>query len=126
MSIVDGTRVTLVLEDDGASPERVDEDIRYLLEEVAQLDGVAVDRMVEDAAPSGTRGGGAELNALLVALGGSGAVLPMLVALLNDWLGRRRGGTIHLKIGSDEVRLDHVSSQAQREVLEQFLQRHRG
>jgi hypothetical protein len=118
--------VRLDLSDVDTDPERLEEDFRDLLDELAQLDDAEVDRPVEDEVPDGVRSwGGVELGAALIALGSSGATLPMLVALLRDWLDRRGSGTIHLKIGSDEVRMDHVPTQTQREVLAEFLQRHR-
>jgi hypothetical protein len=119
--------VRLDLSDVDTDPERLEEDFRDLLDELAQLESAEVDRPEEDEAPDGVRGwGGVELGAALIALGSSGATLPMLVALLRDWLDRRGSGTIHLKIGSDEVRMDHVPTQTQREVLAEFLERHRG
>jgi hypothetical protein len=126
MSTADETRVSLVLEDDETDDERLEDDFRYLLDEVAQLDGADVDRPTADPAPAGTRGGeGVQLAAALIALGGSGATLPVLVGVVRDWLGRRGSGTIHLKIGSDELSMDHVPTQTQREILAEFLERHR-
>jgi hypothetical protein len=123
----DETLVTLVLEEEGADLEQLEEELRYLLDEVAQLEGATVDRLDAAPAPPGTRGGaGTELGTALIALGSGGAILPVLVALLRDWLGRRASGSIRLKIGSDEVTMDHVPGSLQRQVLEEFLDRHRG
>ena len=63
---------------------------------------------------------------MLVALGSSGATLPVLIGLVQDWLERRGSGTVRLKIGSDELELTHVSSEQQRQVLDGFLSRHQG
>lgn len=126
MSMAGETWVSLVLEDKDTEEERLEEDLRYLLDEVAQLGGAEVGRPQVGPAPAGARGGaGVELGAALIALGSSGATLPMLVALVRDWLGRRESGTIHLKIGSDEIRLDHVPTETQRDALAEFLDRHR-
>ncbi|OLE25489.1 MAG: hypothetical protein AUG44_15920 [Actinobacteria bacterium 13_1_20CM_3_71_11] len=126
MSTAPETWVRLDLSDVDTDPERLEEDFRDLLDELAQLNGTEVDRPEEDDAPDGARSwGGVELGAALIALGSSGATLPMLVGLLRDWLGRRGSGTIHLKLGSDEVRMDHVPTETQREVLAEFLRRHR-
>ena len=65
-------------------------------------------------------------GALLIALGGSGATLPVLVGLVRDWLTRRGSGSVRLKIGSDEVELTHASSATQQRVLDEFLSRHQG
>jgi hypothetical protein len=63
---------------------------------------------------------------LLIALGGSGATLPVLVGLIRDWLKRRGSGVVRLKIGSDEVELTHTSSELQQQVLDEFVRRHPG
>ena len=122
----DDSWVTLELDEAGADPERLEEDLRYLLDEVAQLPGTEVHRPDAGPAPPGTRGSaGIELATAVVALGGSGAALPMLVGLVRDWLGRRASGSVRLKIGSDEIELSHASDSLQRQALAEFVDRHR-
>jgi hypothetical protein len=120
----DDTQMSLFLdpnEVDRAGPE---EDLVYLIEEIAQL-GVAVDRIPAGPAPEGTRtSGGFELGALLIAVGGSGATVPMLVGLLRDWLSRRGSGSLRLKVGADEIEMTGVATDLQRQALEDFLGRH--
>src|SRR4051812_34703137 len=76
MSTVDRTRVRLVLEDAEADPELLETDLGYLLDEVAQLHGVEVDRVEVEAPPDARGGTGVEVGAALIALGSSGATLP--------------------------------------------------
>ncbi|WP_434482080.1 hypothetical protein OG585_52300 (plasmid) [Streptomyces sp. NBC_01340] len=57
-------------------------------------------------------------------LGGSGALLPVLVGLVQDWLNRQRSGTIRLKIGDDEIELTATSDEMRQRALEEFLRRH--
>ncbi len=105
--------------------ERADEDVQYLISELSQLDVDRIERASAGAAPEGTRAGGAvELGALLVAVGGSGAVLPMLVGLVRDWVSRRGSGSVKLTIGGDSLELSGVSGKDQHRVLEEFLRRH--
>src|SRR4051794_38005496 len=126
MSADDDIRVRLELGEDGADPERVEEDLRYLLDEVAALPGAELHRPDAGQAPSGTRGsGGVGLATAVVALGGSGAALPMLVGLARDYLDRLGAGTIKLRIGSDEIEMNHASTSMQRQALAEFLGRHR-
>lgn len=124
---VDGPSVLLVLEGDDDDQERVEEDLQYLIAELNHLPLDQVERVPDGPAPPGTRATGAvELGALLVAVGGSGATLPMLIGLVQDWLARRRSGTIRLKIGSDELELTGASDAMRQRALEDFLSRHAG
>jgi Effector Associated Constant Component 1 len=121
------TQVWLVLDPGDGDLERAEEDLRYLLDELAHLDIVGVERMPSGPAPPGTRAaGGVELGALMIAVGGSGATLPMLVGLVRDWLSRRGSGTVRLKIGSAELEMTHASSAMQQQALDEFLNRHAG
>jgi hypothetical protein len=119
--------VRLVLGTEDEDQERVEEDLRYLLDELAQIDVASIERESAGPAPAGTRGPGIEAaGILLIALGGSGATLPVLVGLLRDWLTRRGSGSVRLKIGEDEVQLTHASSTIQQQALSEFLRRHQG
>lgn len=120
-------RVRLVLDPEDADQERTEEDLQYLLDELAQIDTATIEREPTGPAPPGTRGGGLDAaGALLIALGGSGATLPVLVGLVRDWLTRRGSGSVRLKIGSDEVELTHASSSMQQQALDEFVRRHQG
>lgn len=121
----DAVQVRLILETVGQDQEHTEEDLQYLFDELQQLDGVTAGREVVPA-PPGTRGAGTDAGAVLLALGSSGATLPVLVALLRDWLARRGSGVVRLKIGSDEVELTRVPSAIQQQALDEFLRRHQG
>jgi len=122
---VDGIPVELVFDTGDGDPERTEEELQYLLAELAQLDVAGIDRVSPSPAPAGTRGGSAlELGALLIGLGGSGALLPVLAGLAQDWLNRRQSGTIRMKIGDDEIELTATSDELRRRALEEFLRRH--
>ena len=117
--------VRLVLDPEDGDQEHTEEDLQYLLDELAQIDVASVGRDRVGPAPPGTRGAGVDAaGALLIALGGSGATLPVLVGLVRDWLNRRGSGSVRLKIGSDEVELTHTSTAVQQQVMNEFLSRH--
>jgi Effector Associated Constant Component 1 len=123
----DVIRVRLVLAAQDGDEERTEEELHYLLDELDQVGAASIEREPTGPAPPGTRGAGVDAaGALLIALGGSGATLPVLVALVRDWLTRRGSGTVRLKIGSDEVELTHASSAMQQRALDEFLSRHQG
>jgi hypothetical protein len=122
----DTVSLRLVLDPDGQDEERTEEDLQFLLDELSLAETESIERASAGPAPVGTRGD--VLNAagaLLIALGSSGATLPVLIGLVRDWLSRRGSGTVRLKIGSDEVELSHVPSETQQRVLEEFLSRHK-
>jgi hypothetical protein len=119
------SQVCLVLDAHGEDPERVAQDLHYLAGELLQLDDVSVERQSLVSPPPGTRSAGADTGALLIALGGSGATLPVLIALVRDWLSRRGSGVVRVKIGDDELELPHASPEMQKQVLDAFLGRHR-
>jgi hypothetical protein len=120
-------RVELVADTEGGDLERAEADLQYLLDELVQTDVARIKRDSGAPGPVGTRGaGGLDAGALLIALGGSGATLPVLVGLIRDWLKRRGSGVVRLRIGSDEVELTGVSSGLQQQALDEFLSRHPG
>ncbi|WP_105974529.1 effector-associated constant component EACC1 [Streptomyces geranii] len=109
----------------GGDPEFVEEELQYLVAELDQLDVTGIGRVPSGPAPDGTRGEGAvEVGALLIGLGGGGALLPVLVGLVQDWLSRRRSGTIRLRIGEDEIELTATTDEMRQRALDDFLRRH--
>jgi hypothetical protein len=126
---VGGISVELVVDTGDDDREFAEEQLQYLLAELSQLDLESIDRAPSalPGPPPGSRGSGAvELGALVIGLGGSGALLPVLVGLVQDWLNRRRSGTIRLKIGDDEIELTRASDEMRQHALEEFLRRHGG
>jgi len=121
------TPVRLVFDAEDNDPEYAEQQLQYLIEELRGLDLASIDRTPQGPPPPGTRGAGAlELGALVIGLGGSGALLPVLAGLVQDWLVRRRSGTVRLKLGDDEVELTAASDEVQQRALEEFLRRHGG
>jgi Effector Associated Constant Component 1 len=123
----DENQVRLILDSEDGDQERTEEDLQYLLGELAQIDVASIERESVGPAPPGTRGAGVDAaGALLIALGGSGATLPVLVGLVRDWLTRRGSGSVRLKIGDDELEVTHASTAMQQRALDEFLSRHQG
>ncbi|WP_199043977.1 hypothetical protein [Glycomyces salinus] len=107
----------------GGDPEEVETALQYLIDDLTYYGIERVARPAPASAPAGTRSAGSvEVGALLLLLGTM--TVRELIRLLRDWLGRRRSGRIHLKIGDDEMILDAVSEKMQQEVSEAFIRRH--
>ena len=81
--MVVGVWVDVVLIDDDA--EFADRGIRQLRRELADFET----RDVVTTAPDGSKGDAAAVGAVAVALGGAGGMVPLLIAVLRDWIGRR-------------------------------------
>jgi hypothetical protein len=114
-----GVWVDVVLEDD--DPEFADRGIRQLRRELGDFDT----RDVRTVAPDRSKGDAATVGAIAVALGGAGGMVPLLIAILRDWLGRRRPHkTVKLKIGKDSIELDAASADQKQELIEAFLHKH--
>ncbi|MCX5000345.1 effector-associated constant component EACC1 [Streptomyces longwoodensis] len=117
--------VVLVLDTGDGDEEHAEEQLQHLIAELSELDLDSIDRVTQGPPPPGSRSTEAvQLGALILALGGSGALLLVLAAVVQDWLNRRRSGSVRLKIGEDEIEPTGASDEVQRRALEAFLRRH--
>ncbi|TDD59591.1 hypothetical protein E1263_14680 [Kribbella antibiotica] len=116
-----GDWVDVVLLDDDA--EAADRGIRQLRRQLAENE---IDtRTVEASAPVGSKGDAAGFNAVAIALGGAGGMVPLLIAILRDWLGRRvPEQRVKLTIGTDSIELDAATTDEQQRLVETFLRKH--
>jgi hypothetical protein len=115
-----GVWVEVVLVD--RDPEVADRGIRQLRRE---LQGEFATRDVVTVAPEGSKGDAAAVGAVAVALGGAGGMVPLLIAVLRDWLGRRSSGQrVKLTVGDESIEVDAASAEEQRALVEAFLRRH--
>ncbi|MEU4293833.1 hypothetical protein AB0E63_36915 [Kribbella sp. NPDC026596] len=63
--------------------------------------------------------------AIAVALVGAGGVVPTLVAVLRDWIQRRKSpGKIVVTLGEDSIEMERPTFDERAELLEAFLSRH--
>jgi hypothetical protein len=116
-----GEWVEVVLVD--LDPEVADRGIRQLRRELQEQFET---RDVLTAAPDGAKGDAAAVGAVAVALGGAGGMVPFLIAVLRDWMGRRRteGQRVKLTIGDASIEVDAASGDEQRQLIEAFLRRY--
>lgn len=105
-------------------PERTAQDLQYLVDELLEVDGVGIERQSLVPSQPYTRSAGVNTGAVLIALGGSGATLPVLIALIRDWLHRRGTGIVRMKIGEDELELPNASPELQQRIVDAFLSQH--
>jgi hypothetical protein len=114
-----GAWVDVVLVDDDS--EVADRGIRQLRRELHEFET----RDVLTTAPERAKGDAAAVGAVAVALGGAGGMVPLLIAILRDWLGRRTAGQrVKLTVGDESIEVDAASAEEQRELIEAFLRRH--
>ncbi|WP_217185365.1 hypothetical protein [Streptomyces sp. AC495_CC817] len=120
------TSIPVVLAlDTGDDEEYAEEQLQHLIAELSELDLDSIDRVRQGPPPPGTRSTEAvQVSALLLGLGGSGAVLPVLVTFVQEWLNRRCSGSVRMKIGDDEIEITGLPDDVRQRALEEFLRRH--
>ena len=113
----------VVVGDDEVDAERVDRLARQLRSELVEQEFDT--RSVTANAPGNSKGDAAAFGAIAVALVGAGGMIPTLIAVLRDWLGRRTGPErISIKIGDDSIELDRPSFGEREQLLQAFLAKH--
>jgi len=118
------TDVVVVVEEQGADDQRLEELALQLRQELLQLDAVSsVEPLRDGEAPEGTRSALALVAGSLVAALASGKVEAVL-GLVLDWL-RRAGGqrTVRVAIDGDELELRGVSSEVHAKLVDDWLSR---
>ena len=121
--------MTIMVAEDGADDERIDQLTGYLREELLQLDVAEVTRAPGGEAPAGTRGlDPAAIGALLVSLSGAATSLNEVVAVVRGWLSRGGGvkRSVKITIDGDALELSEVSLAEQNKLVDLFVQRHTG
>jgi hypothetical protein len=113
----------VVLGEDELDAERADRLARQLRSEFAEREFDT--RPVAADAPGNSKGDAAVAGAIAVALVGAGGMIPTLIAVLRDWLGRRSGPErISIKVGDDSIELDRPSFSEREQLLQLFLTKH--
>lgn len=117
MTKVDVLLDVLTTDDGGESGDL----LSSLRDELADIPGLELRDHVSATTPPGTKSG-AEIIAVVVGLGASGALLPVLVTALRDWLLRQRPATrIRIKRGDYEFELE--STDIPKPVIEALYKR---
>jgi len=118
--------IELVVQVD-AGPEADEEELAELSlslrDDLAELDVESVRLARGGPAPPGAKSvDPLELGTLVVTVVSSGT-LRALIDTANGWASRRRGGTLRVRIGEDELVLTGVSSDHHERVIEDWLTR---
>lgn len=104
----------------GDDPEQADRAIRQLRAELVAGDFET--RSVSVPPPAGSKGDAAAVGAVAVALGGAGGMVPLLIALLKDWLGRRSvSGALRLTLNGQSIEVDRTTVEERQQLIEAFL-----
>jgi len=98
-----------------------------LRSELRRLEGVeAVQPLSLGKAPVGSKvADPVSAGSILMTLAASGGVLTSLIGVLKDWLGRREGRKVSLQIGQDKLEITGFPTEAQKELIETFLRKHK-
>lgn len=120
-------QLNLVLAEDGASAERLDDLTGYLRQELLELDVDDVRRAPGGTAPPGTRAVDlVALGGLVVTLSRTAGGLKEVVGAVRRWLSRGDGvrRTVKIEIDGDTLELSEVSAAEQDRLITLFVSRH--
>lgn len=107
----------------GVAGEELDQQVRWLREELLELEVEAVDRVSGDTAPHGAKAPAADLASTLVIAFSNSAVLAALVGVLRTWVSRGSGRKVKLQIGADSIEIEGLSAADQDKLIEQWIAR---
>jgi hypothetical protein len=99
---------------------------RQVRERLQHLDAVtSVDLVRAASAGEGRKAGDlVQWGQLIIALGGAGGALTVLVGALQSWLSRDERRTITLEVGGDKIVLTGLSESEQGRLIDAWLRRH--
>jgi Effector Associated Constant Component 1 len=106
-----------------AGAEELEQQLRWLREELLELDVESVDRVSGGTAPDGAKAPAADLVATLVIAFSNSAVLAALVGVVRTWLSRGSGRKVKLQIGADSIEIEGLSAADQDKLIEQWITR---
>jgi len=113
--------------DPDLDPEYVERVTQQLRVEINDLPLESLEMVPGPPAPAGAKGDPVSVGAMLLALSASGGVLPTLLGMVRDWLGRQGGRhRIAITIDGDTIELDRASAEQQRQLVDAFVHRHSG
>ncbi|WP_405725895.1 hypothetical protein OG607_21750 [Streptomyces sp. NBC_01537] len=122
---VDVTVVVAV--DPEADPEAAERSVWRLRGEIEELDVESVRPVAVGEVPEGAKGGAdvVTAGAVIVALSASGGVLPGLVSVVNDWLGRQSARhRVSVTIDGDTIELERASDAERQRLIDAYVRRH--
>ena len=108
-----------------AGVDRLDDDVRWLRDEVRELNDAAVKEVAAGSVPVDAKGVADGAGALVVTLSDRRSLLPRLVCC-GSWVGRERGRKIVIRIGEDSVERENPSEEEQAELVRAWLGRYEG
>ncbi|MEU3875393.1 MULTISPECIES: hypothetical protein [Streptomyces] len=123
-----GNRLHILLSEDSADAERLEQLARYLRDDLLELDVEDVTAVpAQEQAPPGARAVDVtQVGALLVSLGSSAAALRQVVATVQEWWGRCREDrpSLRLSMDDDVLELSDASPEHVTQAFDLFVQRH--
>lgn len=121
--MTDADRLTLQIQDERAAPEELAELTMQLRRDLLELDVEDVELAPAEPPPPGSRGIDAVALGSLIVSVAKPEVLGLLVATVRSWLVGHGKRSIKLEIGGDLIEVSGVSSQDQRRLIDDWLQR---
>ncbi|MFF8926527.1 hypothetical protein ACF1AO_04615 [Streptomyces longwoodensis] len=120
-------RLMILVSDEGAEAEQVEELTRHLREELLHLDVDDVTSVPADAVPPGARVvDPTTTGSLLVILGASAGALDQVVTVVRRWLGHCRDTrpSLRLRLDEDELEISEATDDQMAQAFDLFLRQH--
>ncbi|MFE1441984.1 hypothetical protein [Streptomyces sp. NPDC058739] len=117
----------ILLTEEDAEAERVEELTGYLRDELLDLDVDDVTALPGGEVPAGARAVDVtQIGALLVSLGSSATALNQVMTVIRSWLGRRQDThpSLRLQMGEDVLEVSEATDDQVAEAFRIFVQRH--
>ncbi|MCX4997274.1 hypothetical protein OG739_31745 [Streptomyces longwoodensis] len=120
-------RLMILVSDEDAAAEQVEELTRHLREELLQLDVDDVTSVPADDVPDGARVvDPVTVGSLLVTLGTSVGALDQVVTVVRRWLGRCRDTrpSLRLRLDEDELEISKATDDQVAQAFDLFVRQH--
>ncbi|MFJ7345317.1 hypothetical protein ACIQU3_34175 [Streptomyces sp. NPDC101110] len=117
----------ILLTEEDAEAERVEELTGYLREELLDLDVDDVTALPGGEAPPGARAVDVtQIGALLVTLGSSATALNQVITVIRSWMSRRHDTrqTVLLRMGDDVLEVSEATDDQVAQAFDIFVARH--
>jgi hypothetical protein len=117
--------VLIVVTDEGNDASEIDATCQSLLDELSALPIDRLARGEHGSAPDGTRAADVATVDTIVAAISSPLVLKAALDLIREFLSRRGGGGVVVRVGDDAIELTAATPGQQAALVEDFLARRR-
>jgi hypothetical protein len=97
--------------------------VRHLRKELLALNAVESVQSPQAPAVPGAKSVGIDWQTLIVTMAASGGVLTTLISTIQSWLKRRESTSVTLEVGEDKLIITAASSETQKRLVDDWINR---